>query len=247
MKMQCLMAGILFSTLVLAGCQSAPDGDVDSILAKMRKAMDPGDATANITTQVITSHLNTPQAKDAEMVVEVKYPSKMRIKAESKDAMFMKGYDGKTGWEFSTKKGLREIKGKELDNMKFQIVFLSPKEKARQIFESITLAGEETVNRKPCYKLVCKPMPAYSMEPMNIYVDKKTYFIAKTEEIHNGPKDEPIEMTRYFMDYKKTDGVYFPMKIISEANGNIIECIVTSIEWNVDLSDTAFDMPDEIK
>ncbi|MFZ2654802.1 MAG: hypothetical protein WAX69_07775 [Victivallales bacterium] len=247
MRMQCLMAGILFSVLVLAGCQSAPEGDVDSILAKMRKAVDPEGKSDNITTQVVTSHVNAPQIKDGEMVVEIKYPAGIRIKAQSKDAIFMKGYDGKSGWEFSTRNGLREIKGKELDNLKFQIVFLSPKEKAKQIFESITLDGEETVSRKPCYKLVCKPLPAYSMEPINIYVDKKTFFVAKTEEVHVGPKDEPIEMTRYFMDYEKTDGVYFPMKIISEANGNIVELTVRSVEWNEDLSDTAFDIPDEIK
>jgi len=49
------------------------------------------------------------------------------------------------------------------------------------------------------------------------------------------------------MDYEKTDGIYFPMKIISEANGKLTELTVKSIEWNEDLSDTAFDMPDEIK
>jgi len=241
------MAGILFSVLVLTGCQSAPEGDVDVILAKMRKAIDPEGASANITTQVVTSHVSSSQNKDGEMVVEIKYPTEIRIRAESKDAIFMKGYDGKNAWEFSTKKGLREIKGKELDGLKFQIVFLSPKVKFKDIFESITLAGEETVSKKPCYELVCKPLPAYNVEPMSIYVDKKTYFVVKTEEIHSGPNDEPIEMTRHFIDYEKTGGIYFPMKIISEANGRIVELDVKSVEWNEDLSDTAFDIPDEIK
>ncbi|HBC88597.1 MAG TPA: hypothetical protein DCZ94_16745 [Lentisphaeria bacterium] len=237
------MSGLLFIT----GCLSMGDGDVDSILAKMRKAMDPDGASAKITTQVVTSRIDTPDLKEGSMVVEIKYPNQMRIRAESKDAIFMKGCDGKVGWEFSTKKGLREIKDKELDNLKFQIMFLSPKEKTKEIFESITLAGEENVKKQPCYKFICKPKSAYGLEPINIYVDKKTYLVAKTEEIHVGPDKQPIEVTRYFLNYEKTNGINFPMKIISEVGGKIIELTVKSIVWNEDLTDTAFDIPDEIK
>lgn len=247
MRMKCLLAGISVVALALAGCQSTPDGDVDSILAKMRKAIDPDGLSSKVKTQVVTSKVDGARIKDGKMVVEVKYPDKLRIRADSKDGVFMKGCDGKTGWEFTTKSGLREIKGKELDNLRFQIVFLSPKEKVKDVFESVTVAGEEVVNRKPCYKLICKPKQAYSMEPLTIYVDKKTSYVIKTEETHIGPKDTPFEVTRYFMNYEKTEGMYFPMKIISESGGRISELTVESISWDEELSDTAFDIPDQIK
>ncbi len=247
MRKMLTMSGFLSGLMLLSGCMSTPEGDLDVILANMRKALDPDGLSANIKTQVVTSKIDSLHIKDGKMVVEVKYPDKLRIRAESKDGIFMKGCDSKEGWEFTTKHGLREIKGKELDNLRFQIVFLSPKEKAKDVFESARLEGEEVVNRKPCYKLLCTPKPAYSMAPVNIYVDKKTFFVIKTEETHIGPDDQPVEVARYFMDYRKTDGMYFPMKIISEAGGKIAELAVESIEWNNDLSDTAFDIPDEIK
>ena len=238
-----LMAGILFVT----GCLSIAEGDVDEILAKMRKAMDPEGLSSKIITQVVTSRLDSSRIKDGNMVVEIKYPDEMRIKLESKDGVFLKGCNGKTGWEFSTRKGLREIHGMEFNNLKFQIIFLSPKAKYKEIFESITIAGVENVKKQPCYKLVCKPMPTYGMESVCIYVDQKTYLVEKTEETHIGPNDEPIEVTRYFLDYEKTGGVFFPMKIISEADGRISELSVESVEWNEDLSENSFDVPDEIK
>ncbi len=247
MRKMLTLAGFLSGLMLLSSCQSTPEGDLDVILSNMRKAIDPDGLSSKITTQVITSKIDSTKIKDGKMVVEIKYPDKLRIRAESKDGILMKGCDGKQGWEFSTKGGLREIKGKELDNLKFQIVFLSPKEKVKDVFESVKLDGEEVVNRKPCYKLVCTPKPMYSMAPLNIYVDKKTSFVIKTEETHIGPEDQTVEVTRYFMDYEKTDGMYFPMKIMSEAGGKIAELTLESIDWDEDLSDTAFDIPDEIK
>ncbi|GEM_PF-2796572 len=238
-----VMVGLLFA----AGCLSTGKESVDDILAKMRKAIDPDGLSSKITTQVVTSKIVSPDIKDGKLVVEVKYPDKLRIKAESKEGVFMKGCDGKRGWEFTTKKGLREIKDRELGNLKFQIVFLSPKEKIKDVFESVDLEGEENVGKKPCYKFICTPKAMYGMEPLDIYVDKKTYLVVKTEEVHIGPKNEKIEITRHFLDYEKTNGIYFPMKIISESAGKIVELSVESISWDQDLSDTAFDIPDEIK
>ena len=41
MRIQCVLAGIICAILIVTGCQSATQEDVDGILAKMRKATDP--------------------------------------------------------------------------------------------------------------------------------------------------------------------------------------------------------------
>ena len=245
MRIQCVLAGIICAILIVTGCQSATQEDVDGILAKMRKATDPKGVAGKINTQVATSTVKNAGGKPGSLVVKIKFPDKIRIEADTEDGIFVKAYNGSKGWEFSTRSGLREITGKELGGLKFQVEYMSVKKVFREIFSSIVLDGEEIVNEKPCFKLVCTPVPAYSCEPITIYVDQGTYHVLKAEECHN-TQNGILRMDRFFHKYQNTGGIDFPMSIISLVGERIIEVNVKSVEWNRSVHDSEFNMPEQI-
>jgi len=165
MRMQCLMPGSCSQLCFLPDAR-APGRGCRQYLAKMRKAIDPDGLTKDITTQV--SHPSwRPPAKGWKHVVEIKYPSEIRIRANPRTHIH-EGIWWEERMEFSTKNGLREIKGKELDNLKFQIMFLSPKEGQADIWINYA-AGEDAVNKKVCYKLSVSLFP-HTAWPRSPYI-----------------------------------------------------------------------------
>jgi outer membrane lipoprotein-sorting protein len=245
MRIHCVLAGIACAILAVTGCQSTTQGDVDAILAKMRKATDPKGISGKFTTQVAASTVKTAGGKPGNLVVKIKFPDKIRIEADTEDGSFIKAYNGSRGWEFSTRSGLREITGKELGGLKFQAEYMSVKKVFREIFSSIVLDGEELVNEKPCFKLVCTPAPEYSCEPLTLYVDRSTYHVLKTEECHN-TQNGVLCMDRFFHNYRNTGGIDFPTSIISLVGEKIIEINVKSVEWNKPVHDSEFNMPEHL-
>lgn len=245
MRIICVLAGIVSAVLIVTGCQSTTQEDLDGILAKMKKATDPKGAAAKINTQVTTSAVKTGGGKSGSLIVKIKFPDKIRIEADTEDGIFIKSYDGSRGWEFSTKSGLREITGKELGGLKFQTEYLSVKKVFREIFSSIVLDGEEIVNEKPCFKLICTPIPVYCSEPLTVYVDKSTYHVLKTEECHN-TQNGILCMDRFFLNFQNSGGISFPMNIISLVGDKIVEINVKSVEWNKPVHDSEFNMPEQL-
>lgn len=239
------MAGIVCAILLTAGCRSTSREDVDSILAKMKKATDPNGISGSINTEVTESTVKTADGKTSKVTVKIKFPNKIRIEADTPEGAFVKACNGGKCWEFSTKAGLREIVGNELGGVKFQAEYLSVKKTFREIFSSIELEGEELVNEKPCFKLVCTPMPEYCGEPITVYVDKDSYHVLKAKECHNTQKGY-LCMDRFFHNYRNIGGINFPMTIISLVEEKIIEINFNSVEWNRDIHDSEFDMPEQL-
>lgn len=245
MRIQCLLAGAICAILVIAGCQSTTQEDVDGILAKMKKATDPKGTAGKITTQVVTSDVKTAGGKPSNLVVKIKFPDKIRIEADTAEGIFVKACNGSKGWEFSTKSGLREITGRELAGLKFQAEYLSVKKTFREIFSSIVLDGEEIVNEKPCFKLVCTPIPEFCSEPVIAYIEKNSYHVLKTEEIHN-TQAGTLSINRFFHNYRNTGGINFPTTVISLVEERIIEVNVKSVEWDKAVHDSEFNMPEHL-
>ena len=246
MRLQCMLAGIACAILVVAGCQSTTQEDVDGILAKMKKATDPKGLAGSINTEVTSSTVKSASVKPANLVVKIKFPDKIRIEAESEEGTFVKAFNGSKGWEFSTKSGLREITGKELAGLKFQAEYLSVNKSLSELFSSIVPDAEELVGGKQCFKLICTPRPEYSTEPVTVYVEKDTYRILKTEECHN-TQSGYLTINRFFHNYQNNGGINFPMTIITLVEDRIIEINVKTVEWNSEVYDSEFNMPEQLE
>ena len=214
----------------------------DEVLNKVKKACDPQDKCKSINTMVTTAKVKTFDGKEGELIVELKKPGKVRIEVKGTDFAILKLCDGKKAWDFSTKDGLRELTGKELEMLRFQALYLAPDSNLKEIFPKTTLEGDAEFAGGKCYKLKCEAAPEFSSEPYIMYVDKKTCLVVKSEEKHI-IKDQTIEITTVYENYEDVDGIVVPMTIISEFDNKIREVKIDSVKWDEDLPDSDFEPP----
>lgn len=237
-----LVSVVCALVLSFAGRICVAQETTDEIIKKVQKANDPQDKCKSIKTQIISSKIKTFDGKDGDLSVKLKKPGKIRIEIIAPDFTAVRICDGKKGWEFSSKDGLREITGKELGTLRFQALYLEPDSNLGDIFTKITLDGEVEFAGQKCYKLKCESAPEYNSQRVTFFVDKETYLVLKSEEKHN-TKDESFDLVTVYEDYTDTDGILVPMTIISELDGKIRDLKIDSIKWNEDLPDSDFEAP----
>ncbi len=242
-----VVAGAVSLSLLLSASVGAQEETADGILAKVSKAADPSGAMKGITTMVMTSKIVSRANQPGTMVVKMKFPDMIRIEGKTTDETLIRAFNGKIGWEYTNKGGFRELKGKELDTLKFQAAFhISPNTNFKEVFSKVTLAGEESLGETACHKLVAEPVPAFNMQPITLFVDKKTNMLVKTDESHN-TRDGLLEVSSFFVDYKSMDGVMMPMCIISDIGGKVLEVNVEDINWNEPIDPSYFTPPEQLK
>lgn len=241
---------ILIGTVVFfTGCQSVFSPEVDGILCKMRKKIDPQGKLPGITSKVVdgTFRRNSKE-QGATISIKVQNPNMIRYDVVIPgDVSLVKAFDGKNGWEYSTKAGYKELKGEELKHLKFQAAFLNPTIRAEGIFSSIKIDGEAKVMGQMCYKLICQPKKEYDSAPITMYVDKTTYLLRKRIETQGDEKSGTFSVSTIMHDYKSFDGILVPQTLISKVNDKLMEFEVTSVKWNEDIHISAFDPPEQLK
>ena len=156
------------------------------------------------------------------VLVEVKFPGKLRIKFEDKEFII----DNDSGWlkypkgyyENLPEKYINTISG----NLNRNLIQIA---RSKTDFE-IKLLGEKTVLERECYEL--ELMRDDSV--FNLFVDIK--------------KKLPVQMTylidtkqiiRTYLEYKVVDGISYPIHTIStDIDGNLIsEILIETVEFNI--------------
>jgi outer membrane lipoprotein-sorting protein len=100
--------------------------------------------------------------------------------------------------------------------------------------KSVELAGTDTVNNIPCYKL--KATSAENNVDQTVFIDEKTFYIVRTESTAK-INDQDVEMAASFSDYKKLpEGIVYPMMMTTQGQ----DVTFTSIELNKKYDDSLF-------
>jgi len=242
-----MLAGL---AMLYSGCQSVTfSPKVSKIIAKIRETKDPQGKLASINSEVTKGEFRSNTTnKPISMELSFRKPDKMRaeIIIPGKVAL-VKAYNGKTGWLYSTKRGVKELSGKALDEIKLQAMLLNPMPKLADIFESIKLEGTSSQVGEECYKFVCQPKPEFNSQPIIFYVSTKTYLILKREEMIDGENGKTVKVITVFNDYRPADGIMVARHIVSLRNGKLMEFNVKSVEWNKKLNDSVFSIPKPFK
>ena len=236
--------------MLYCGCQSVTvSPEVQRIITKIREVRDPQGKLAEINTQIVKGEFrNNTEEKPMTMEISFKKPDKMKVKVVIPgEASFVKAYNGKQGWLFSTDSGVYEIEGKQLDEMRLQALLLNPMPKLLDIFDSITLGEDSVEVGEDCYTFICTPKPEFKSQPITFYVSKKSYKILKREEEIDSAKGKIVHSITVFNDYEPADGILVARNIVSFRNGTLMEFNVKSVQWNPKLNDDDFNMPDELK
>ena len=244
---QYAVAGVVSLSLLGTGCVSVGPESAEDILAKIARSTDPDGVMKCVKSEVVTANLVTRKGEEGHVVVKLKMPDMIRIEVRSAEETYIVAYNGKKAWEYGTKSGYHELRGKELEDVRFQAAFyVAPSTNFKDIFSKVVLKGVEEVNGFGCHILVAQPLPVYGIPPITLYVDKETYMVVKSVVTHN-TRGGPVVSTTYFNSYEDVDGVMMPMNIISEAAGDLMELNNESVAWNEEIDQSYFDPPRELR
>lgn len=244
MKRLLLLIAIAAAALWVTGCQTIfGPPSAETILEKMEKATDPGHKMASVKTSVFAYSSATNSKEKSELAVIIKSPSKIRFELKNADGSGVIGCDGKSGWEHDSSSGLRQITGKELEELKFQAVYLAPDSRIKDIFARTVLNGSEVVDGEECWKLTGYPAASFNVQPVIIFISKERSLLVKTIEQQNNIPDSADTVVTLFRNYKMLDGVMMPHTVVTESGGLVITSELMSVKWNPELSDSLFAKP----
>jgi outer membrane lipoprotein-sorting protein len=155
-------------------------------------------------------------------------------------------YNGKLAWEKSVLKGTRLVTGQELESLKQQ-ANMAGDLKWRDTYTSIENEGVVDIDGKKCYKLTLTPKTG---KPELRFYDTQTGLLARAENTVE-MMGTTVHSIATPSDYREFEGVKMPFKTsVSIALGGMqleqnIE--VEKIENNVDIPDSKFEMPEDVK
>ena len=231
----------ILAALVLAPLASAQT--VDEIIARNIQAHGGMEKLKSVSTIRQTAKLNAGSFR-AEMLQEGKRPDKVREEFIIQGMAAISAYDGKVGWRVNPFGGRRDAERLSEDDMKDLVVDADidgPLVDYQQKGHKAELMGHDSVEGTDCYKI---KLTLKNGDVRVYYLDTDSYMELKlaTQTTVRGAIQEG---ERYFGDYDKVDGIYFPFAITSGGKGDPDPARVTveKIELNVPLDDSLFSMP----
>lgn len=154
-----------------------------------------------------------------------------------------RGSNGKVMWENSTLQGARLIEGEEAEQM-MQGLSLDSITNPMKYYKSMKTVGTEEVNGDECYVL--------EMTRKNGDVEKDYYSIKtglKVKSVRSVASAlGKIEVESFDSNYKKSkNGLLSAWTTEQKVGPNTVRISMSSVEFNVDLGNQSFELPDEVK
>ncbi|QSH40246.1 hypothetical protein P0136_00665 [Lentisphaerota bacterium ZTH] len=241
-----ILLAALALCLAASGCKSFDSKPTaDTVMDKMQVSMDPQGKLDKVSCAVYHYKVKSG-TQNAIMTMYLKSPDKIKFVTRFDDSVLVKTFDGKTGWEYYNKTGLRRLASCELDEIRLQGTMLSPCVRLQKIFKKMQLAGKTEAAGQECWKLVCLPLDKYKSQPIIFFISTKTGYLVKLVE-EQDTCSETVEIKTFLGAYKEFEGIKVPTRLISQVNGSLVESTLQSVEWNCKLSDADFAPPQPMR
>ena len=175
------------------------------------------------------------------MVTTAKRPNLMRRDATLGARKSVNGFDGTTLWIAIDDRPPQSLPGTEgayaAQDAEFDSVFVDYKEKGQRI----ELAGKDTIDGKPVYRL---RVTKKSGPPQDFYLDAETGLERRVSVSLRAPDGTPVTNVTEFLDYRNVDGRMVPFTTRQTQNGDVIATVtLDKVEFNVPIDDAFFKMP----
>jgi len=153
-----------------------------------------------------------------------------------------RGYDGTIFWEVSLMSGPRIIEGDELEQA-MQETVLEKYVYWRDVYKSASYAGVDSTNGVMCDKVVLTPATGPAT---TLYFDQKTGMIVREDSVADTQMGQiPIVATA--SDFREVDGIKMSFASTLSVMNQERQVFVDSLWHNVDVPDSLFAPPEEIK
>ena len=157
---------------------------------------------------------------------------------------FEAGTDGQVVWELSMMQGPQVKKGGERALILREATF-DGTVNWRKLYQKAECVGLETVDEKPCYKVVLTP---HEGSPETNYYDQESGLLVKSE-VKLETAMGTLPAVGYISDYQRVDGILLAHKVRQVIGGGLQEQLVVteSVKHNVDIPADRFRLPGEIQ
>jgi zinc protease len=153
-----------------------------------------------------------------------------------------RGTDGKVFWENSLMSGPRLLEGAELTEALREAAF-DRLAYWRKYYAQAEYIGVDSVDGTPVSKVVVTPEEG---QPETLYFDQGNGLLIKVESIITHQMgDIPVEV--FLQDYREVDGIKMPFISRVKVMGQDRTMTTTAVRQNIDMPDTLFAVPDEIR
>jgi hypothetical protein len=233
---------LLFLAL-LTVAQQFPTGD--AIIARYVTVTGGAAEYGKVLNSVSTGKLEMPaQGIKGKITIYQQTPDKQYSIAEIPGIGTIEdGVDGTVAWEKSALQGPRLKIGEEKDAAIRSANDESKLLNWKKFYKSVETAGAETVDGKPCYKVILTPI---SGKPETEFYDQASGLLVKQTAVVATPMgDVPVETA--FSDYRREGKLLMPHKLKQGAIGQQFEITVEDVKFNAELAKDRFDPPADVK
>ncbi len=152
------------------------------------------------------------------------------------------GCDGETVWRLSEKKGPLIFEGAPKAALMREGAFNRMLQLA-DLYEVVETIGVEDVSGDECYHVLMTPPRGLSES--NFYSIESGLLVMRRLLVRGPYGDVPREVA--LGEYEETGGIRSPQKSRKTQMGHEFITTIDSVEYNVDLADDFFDLPDEVR
>ena len=240
-----LAAAALFGWVGVPARAAAADEDIpkaEAILDKYVEVTGGRAAYDKVQTEIVTGAMEfVGKGIKASIVAYKARPRKSYNVIEVEGiGKIEQGTDGEVAWERSAIQGPRIKEGEERASALRDAALNAP---WREIYKKAETAGVETIDGRPCYKVILTPDEG---KPETRYYDKKTNLLVKGTKTVKTPMGEiPAEVI--LSDYKEVDGILLPLKLRQKALSQEFLIVIESVKNNVEIPKNRFDLPEDVK
>jgi outer membrane lipoprotein-sorting protein len=184
----------------------------------------------------------TVQGFDIPTTMTVKRPGSVRMESSVPGSSVIQAYDGTTGWMVNPYAGAPEPKqltGDELDDLKENADLDGSLIDYKAKGFAVELVGKEDFNGSSVYKIKITKRAGSSEFA---YIDA-TSFLQVRASAQRVQQGRTVEFDSTFGDFRPVNGVLFPFKIETKADGNMFVIALDKSEANVTVDDAIFKFP----
>jgi len=240
MKTRFLCIPVLLFLPMAAGAQTA-----EEIVKKALDARGGLQKIRAVQSERVSGHVSFSRDMEGTFVVELKRPLKMHVEIAIAEQRIIRVYDGKSsGWmvnPFTETKEVQPLSPEDLKNITDEADFDGPLVDYQSKGNQIELAGKETLDDKPVYRL---KLTNKNGDVRFYFYDASTFLLLKWEGIRK-TGDQELPWESFFSDFHEVQGLKYPFRIDQGSPGTNIKQTLTAeqIEINPPIDDSRFSKP----
>lgn len=204
----------------------------DQVLAHYIRALGGEQALRKITSRVMKGAFEaspltndesnaSPQKLTGEAEIDMAAPDLFYSLVRISDAGdYVQAYDGKAGWASDPQQGVRDVAGKELEELRRSSQF-QHELRFRQIFPQVRVVEKAMEGDRPVWVLEATPPDG---PPERFYFDVENGLLLRHDSMQAAPDGEEVPIEHRYSNYIVVDGVQVP---------SLLRHKDPSLEWQV--------------